>query len=480
MVVNVPPGAVAADLRSFLAAGDAANAARDWKRCQENYAQALKLDPSLASIWVQYGHALKEQNAHQQAEAAYRRALEIQPGNWDNWLQLGHVLKLQGRLKQALVAYARAYEIDPEARDPQIELAFLTRIDFAGLGPRKGDMLAPGRTRSWKFGAELGALLARIAGLRHQGSQIRTVLPAGSIELGPKVAVFVHFDPAGRVRNFTLNYVRALRETGAAIVFVSNCPALDPADIAQLQPLCAAIIQRRNIGHDFGAVRDTLRQLGLPRDNTDQLIIANDSVYGPLQPLGPILDRIDFDKADLWGATDSWQQRYHLQSYFLVAGRRALTSAAWSRFWNRLPLVQSRHWVITRYEIGLTQAALRSGLRCAALWDYNSLLKLLPPPEPPANYHAFANTNPAEEARRGHLDRIRHAVVAHAPMNPTAELWRQLLTNGFPFLKRELLRRNPARVADLADWRDVVHSVSTADLAPIEQQLRRELSDRVV
>jgi len=49
----------------------------------------LEIDPKLASIWVQYGHALKEQGFHKEAEAGYRRAIELVPESADTWLQLG-------------------------------------------------------------------------------------------------------------------------------------------------------------------------------------------------------------------------------------------------------------------------------------------------------------------------------------------------------------------------------------------------------
>jgi lipopolysaccharide biosynthesis protein len=58
------------------------------------------------------------------------------------------------------------------------------------------------------------------------------------------------------------------------------------------------------------------------------VLLVNDSIYGPLAPLEPILARIDLEAADLWGATESWQTRYHLQSFFLAAGRTVLTSPA--------------------------------------------------------------------------------------------------------------------------------------------------------
>ena len=480
MTVNMRPNAELADLRGYLDAGNAANAARNWQACQENYAQALKLDPKLASIWVQYGHALKEQGFYKDAEAAYRRAIELVPDSADSWLQLGHVLKLQGKLKTALTAYARAYDADPTARDPQIELAHLTRIDFAGLGPARADVLAPERVQHRGWRQRLALLAARLGSWHHQGNQIRSIWPSGEIALGPKVAVFVHYDPEGCVQDFALNYVRALQAAGLSVAFVSNCPDLAERDLARLRPLCAAIILRRNVGYDFGAARDALRVLGLPRADTDYAVIANDSVYGPLQPLGPMLERIDFSAADLWGATDNWQHRYHLQSYFLVAGRAALESAAWKQFWGGMRLVQSRDYVIQAYEIGLTGAMMRGGLRCAALWEYRHLLVAVPAAEAAGGPDLLVSADPAEEMRRGHLARIRNNIVAHTPMNPTGELWRLLLLDGFPFIKRELLRSNPARVADLADWRAVVGAVSDADLAPIEQQLRREMRDRAI
>jgi hypothetical protein len=62
---------------------------------------------------------------------------------------------------------------------------------------------------------------------------------------------------------------------------------------------------------------------------------------------------------------------------------------------------------------------------------------------------------------------------ASTTVNPTHDLWRQLLDAGFPFIKRELVRDNPARVADAEEWREVVGVMDQAGLAEIEQDLSR-------
>ena len=52
-----------------------------------------------------------------------------------------------------------------------------------------------------------------------------------------------------------------------------------------------------------------------PPSEARLLLLANDSVAGPFAPLGPLLARVDFAMADIWGATDSRERGYHLQSY---------------------------------------------------------------------------------------------------------------------------------------------------------------------
>jgi hypothetical protein len=60
-------------------------------------------------------------------------------------------------------------------------------------------------------------------------------------------------------------------------------------------------------------------------------------------------------------------------------------------------------------------------------------------------------------------------------MNPTSDLWRQLLLSGFPFIKRELLRENPAKVEDVGDWAEVVRESLATDPEPIRLDLRTML-----
>jgi lipopolysaccharide biosynthesis protein len=292
--------------------------------------------------------------------------------------------------------------------------------------------------------------------------------------LGPRVALFVHYDGNKIVRPYVLHYLARLQEAGLSVLFVSNAGELTAAAMETVKPFCSGILVRRNIGYDFTAMREGLEHFGLPRADTELLVIANDSVYGPLRPLDELLSRIDFDEADLWGATDSWQARYHLQSYFLAAGPALLRHPAWAAFWAQVRPVPSKRWVINKYEVGMTQWMLHAGLSVAALWPYQTVVQgidesqLMGGPRDDRT-----ETDPLVTVRRNHSRRLRVGYVNRIAQNPTSDMWRQLLVAGFPFLKRELVRDNPTCVSDIMDWRKVIAETSGADISMIERDLQR-------
>ena len=296
----------------------------------------------------------------------------------------------------------------------------------------------------------------------------------------PRVAVFVHFDRRGAVQAHVLHYLEALRRSGCSVLFVTNAERLQPEALEAIKPVCHGILIRKNIGYDFGALREAIEHYNLPHQNTEMLILANDSVYGPFTPLDGIFDQVDFAKADIWGVTDSWQYRYHLQSFLLMVGPNAMRHPAWKGFWSRVRPVASKAWVIRHYEIGFTQWMIRAGLRCAALWPYSALVRsteaqfetLNVPPD------ATVQADPVAKQRLGQIMSVRSAFARRTALNPTADLWRSLLRNGFPFIKRELLRDNPGQIQDVVDWPDEVALLDPGHLGIIEADLKRTLRDR--
>jgi Rhamnan synthesis protein F len=269
-------------------------------------------------------------------------------------------------------------------------------------------------------------LSAPLGYLRHRHCLVAQ-WPKGPVSLSPDVALVCHFDPEGTVPAHLLRYLGELASSGFSVVVVSNSGTLRPAAMAALQTVCAAVLVRRNRGWDFAAWREALERLDLPKPETRRLLLANDSVYGPVTPLAPLLARMN-DTADAWGMTDSAELGWHLQSYFLLVGSAVLHSPAWRRFWRGVRPMRSKLLVVMWYEIGFSRCLHEAGFRLCALFPHASVT--------------------GEPARTRKLPETGFADPEGTVTNPTLAAWQALRAAGFPFVKRTLLRNNPVMLAE--------------------------------
>jgi Rhamnan synthesis protein F len=298
--------------------------------------------------------------------------------------------------------------------------------------------------------------------------------------LGQRVVLFVHFDAAGRVIPTTRSFITSLADAGLSVAFVTNSEKIEPEAKEFLKGVCGEILIRRNIGYDFGAWRDALDTLALPRPETEAILLVNDSVYGPFGDFAGMLGGLDFERAEIWGLTESWQHRYHLQSFFLACGEASIRSDAWQRFWRSVRPVPSKEWIIRHCEIGFTRALQKGGVNCAALFPQSALLDA----REIARLEALVATNPPRNSKAGaralHARRLLRSIQrGRQDLNPSIDLWRQLLWAGYPFVKRELLRKNPSRIADVFDWEQVVTETKMSDPRALADELRVALGPKL-
>lgn len=259
----------------------------------------------------------------------------------------------------------------------------------------------------------------------------REHLPLSVPVRGATVCLFAHFDRDGMVEDYVLHHLACLKAAGVLTIFVSTS-RLRPDAVVRAAPVCAAILDRDNVGLDFGSWRTGL--LVYPQLwECETLLFANDSVYGPLGELRPAIERMAATGCDFWGVTESLQYRRHYQSYFLGFHRSCLGSRAFSRFVGEIRLLRDKDQIIRRYEVGLRKRLVDQGLRGEVLVP----------------------------ARPGQS----------RDENPTLHWWRESIEAGAPYLKVQLLRENPyGQLID--DWPEVV-AARGYDPGLIEKHLRR-------
>ena len=154
---------------------DARNASRkrDLAAAASHYAAYLKARPRRAELWVQYGHVLKDDGHHSEAEAAYRQAIALAPHAPDAYRQLGHLLKRTGRLQQAAEVFQRGLVVAPDTVDLRDEVlggglppaamdATLLRAALS-IGPASAIERRRGRGPADRFRVVLHLWLARQA-----------------------------------------------------------------------------------------------------------------------------------------------------------------------------------------------------------------------------------------------------------------------------------------------------------------------------
>jgi lipopolysaccharide biosynthesis protein len=227
-----------------------------------------------------------------------------------------------------------------------------------------------------------------------------------------QVCLFAHFDQDNRIDDYVRYYLRNIKQLGFSIVFISSSQLYD-ADLEQLRADCHDIILRENAGFDFGSWSAGLAKY---RDSINgRLLLANDSVYGPIGNLAKALDRLIRTPADFYGMVESIEATPHLQSWFLLFEPWVIKSKEFVTILNQPFHKMTKAQIIESGELALSRQLVASGFRYEAL---------------------FRND-------RAHLMSQRHIA------NPMLLFWRELLLmEGVPFLKVELLRDNPIEVED--------------------------------
>lgn len=320
------------------------------------------------------------------------------------------------------------------------------------------------------------ARLMYLLSYARKGPYVRRVRAgARTLEGARDVCVVVHFDRRGRVHDYLMYYLYQLYGYGFELIFVSNSDELDPADVARLQDISALIVERENVGYDFGAWKDGIALIP-DLASVNRLLLVNDSVYGPFHNIEASLDRMAAEDADIWGMTDGWDFGFHLQSYFILFHAAALRSPAFAEFWSRVRYIQSKFEVVRRYEIGLTKAMGRGRLRCRALFPYRDCARALV--QSVVEGGVLEKLDPV---RQSFVQLVYKTIDAGRPLNATHFFWDYLIAKKqFPFIKRELLQRNPAAIPLLNYWESVVENNSDYDTSLIVEHLELTMNSRVV
>ncbi|MGE4170564.1 MAG: rhamnan synthesis F family protein [Candidatus Margulisiibacteriota bacterium] len=166
--------------------------------------------------------------------------------------------------------------------------------------------------------------------------------------MGSVGVLFAHFDAEDRIRDHIVFHLKAWSDLGAKVVFITTSKP-DEAQCDRIRPFVKTIVfQPENVGFDFYAWSSYLKGHREEVLALDWLILTNSSVLGPVFPLAPILKTMA--SHPIWGMTENFQPRHHLQSYFMAFRSDVLqTESFWTFFTTIIPFADA-HSTISAYE----------------------------------------------------------------------------------------------------------------------------------
>lgn len=303
--------------------------------------------------------------------------------------------------------------------------------------------------------------------------RIVSIIPGSLPRKSDKFVVLTLF-LAEQVPGFTSNFIEAIRQSQFNVVIVSNNRLL-PSVRAALLEKCLALVERNNVGRDFGGYQDGISVVSRLFGPIERLVIANDSVFYLRDGLEAFVSALDGSE-DWIGVSEVFEYHYHVASFLMSFGRPVLESAAFRRFWSRYRPIGTRRWIIHQGEVKLSEQLVKAGFRPHILYKAEHLRphlqarpaqQILPllPARVRARLARTANVEgngSAGDIGQASADAIVSAILATNQMHAGGLLFQQLLR--LPMIKRDVVYRRIHTIEEMQ-----------AALAAIEEPLRTEI-----
>ena len=200
--------------------------------------------------------------------------------------------------------------------------------------------------------------------------------PAPLAEDCRRLVVYVVWDKRGDVEPYIAHALSALRGHATRIVVVVN-GRLSPGGRAVLEPVCDDIVVRANVGFDIWGHKAGLDHVGDDIAGFDEVVLTNDTWFGPVRPYGPVLGRLGAEAVHFWGMTDHAREEpnpftgegvlhYHLQSFWIAVRREMFLTESWRAYWRDLPELPGYFDAVLKHEAVFTEHFASRGFVHAA------------------------------------------------------------------------------------------------------------------
>lgn len=171
-----------------------------------------------------------------------------------------------------------------------------------------------------------------------------------------RLIAFAHFDKDAVVDEYVVKLLDGVKPFADRIVFVSDSP-LSESEISKVSPYAECVFADRHSMYDFGSWKIGLTAVRDELADYDEVIVMNDSCFGPISDFGEVFETMDQRSCDFWGLTGTHlrkKQHFSINSYFMAFRRNVVQDPAFMGFWQSVEKQENKSDVVYKYEFGIS------------------------------------------------------------------------------------------------------------------------------
>lgn len=201
-----------------------------------------------------------------------------------------------------------------------------------------------------------------------------------------RYGIYVFFDKDGIVDEYNDFFLKGLKDVVSHLLVICN------GEVSQdgrnrLEHIADEVLCRENKGYDVTAYKEGILKPGFEElMQYDEVVVCNDTMYGPFYPFTEMFDTMRGKDIDFWGITNFHEVPFdpfgtieygyipkHIQSFFMVFRKSLVSSREFQNFWKEFPEIHGYEEAIGRYEAVFTKKFAEKGFRWAVYADSEDL-----------------------------------------------------------------------------------------------------------
>lgn len=183
-----------------------------------------------------------------------------------------------------------------------------------------------------------------------------------------RYGVYVFFDRDGIVDEYNDVFLNGLKQVVSYLLVVCNGKVSEDG-LRRIEEIADEVLCRENIGYDVTAYKEGILRPGFTElTEYDEVVICNDTMYGPLYPFTKMFWEMEKRDIDFWGITNFHEVSFdpfgtieygyipkHIQSFFMVFRQSLVKSKEFQDYWVEFPEIKGYEEAIGFHEATFTK-----------------------------------------------------------------------------------------------------------------------------